>query len=159
MACVHIEWNICTYNHTCKGTCVHITTHTCYSACILQTKLAGWLELKTNPILASVWRGDTILNNYFPHCVPMHAGKPPPELRLSVYAYDMYRAVCENYSPVNTIIYTENELGNYSHTRKYSNVYTLSFSTLCTRDVPDRHSNQLFPKYNQPITSKFSIYL
>lgn len=42
--------------------------HTCYFACILQREWKGWLELKTNPILASVWSSDTMLNNYFPHC-------------------------------------------------------------------------------------------
>lgn len=55
-----------------------------YFACILQTKLEGRLELKTNPILASAWRGDTMLNNYFLPCVFTHAGKPSPQLRLYV---------------------------------------------------------------------------
>lgn len=51
----------------------HIYTYTIYEhvyiyilrfACVSRTKLEGRLELKTNPILASVWRGDAMLNNY-----------------------------------------------------------------------------------------------
>lgn len=66
------------------NTCIYILRF----ACVLRTKLEGRLELKTNPILASVWRGDTMLNNYsspplnvFPRTMENHPHASPPPMR------------------------------------------------------------------------------
>lgn len=79
-------------------------------ACVLRTKLEGRLELKTNPILASVWRGDTMLNNYSsPPSMCFHARWktiPTPPLRLCARTrFAAKEEGCEYYSRDRANIY------------------------------------------------------
>lgn len=92
------------------NTCVYIYIYILRFACVLRTKLEGRLELKTNPILASVWRGDTMLNNYSsPPSMCFHARWktiPTPPLRLCARTrFAAKEEGCEYYSRDRANIY------------------------------------------------------
>lgn len=127
-------------------TCTRVFTrvHILYFACVLQTKLEGRLELKTNPILASVWRGDTILNNYsslyavFPRTMESHSPPSPPhsDRRICARTHVHTRAVgrkegysCECYSRDRASIYYRVRR-SYVYPLRYFILYFI-FAVLC----------------------------